>query len=127
MGLEPGLVGSVQANVDRAMTAHALGSGDLEVLGTPAVLALVERAAMRALEGRLEPDQTTVGSTVELRHVAPTPVGETVEATARLASVEGRRLQFEVRVVDRAGTVAEGRHGRVIVDRERFSAAARER
>jgi fluoroacetyl-CoA thioesterase len=120
MGLEPGLEGSAEASVDESMTAASLGSGDVPVLGTPAVLALVERAAVRALQGHVGEGLTSVGSRVELRHLAPTVVGAPVWATARLAAIEGRTLRFDVEVADPAGTVARGRHERVLVDRGSF-------
>jgi predicted thioesterase len=125
MGLEPGLEGIAEATVDDSMTATSLGSGDVPVLGTPAVLALVERAAVRALEGRLGPGQTSVGSAVELRHLAPTRVGASLRAAVRLAAVDGRTLRFDFEVTDGAGTVARGRHDRVIVDRGSFLDSAR--
>ena len=127
MRLEPGLEGVVDADVGDDMTAAALGSGDVTVLGTPSVLALVERAACRAIEGRLDDGQTSVGSTVELRHTAPTPAGAPVRAVARLIDVDGRNLAFEFEVTDRRGTVASGRHRRVIVGREAFLRSAAER
>jgi predicted thioesterase len=124
LGLEPGLEGTAEDRVGDDMTAAAMGSGDVPVLGTPALLALVERAACRAIEGRLAPDQTTVGAGVELRHVAPTPVGARLRADVRLADVDGRTLSFEFEVSDPAGIVATGAHDRVIVDRESFLASA---
>ena len=127
MRLEPGLQGAAETTVEAGLTAESLGSGDLPVLGTPAVLAIVERAAVDALEGRLGWDQTTVGSTVELSHLAPTPIGAAIRAIARLVAIDGRRLEFEFEVTDAAGTVARGRHGRVIVDRKQFLEGARKR
>jgi fluoroacetyl-CoA thioesterase len=125
--LDPGLEGKAEGAVEAGLTAESLGSGDLPVLGTPAVLAMVERAAVDALADRIGRDQTSVGSTVELHHVAPTPIGVGVRAFARLTGVDGRKLEFEFEVTDAAGTVARGRHGRVIVDRERFLEEARKR
>ena len=118
--LEPGLDATVQDRVTESMTAVAFGSGDVPVLGTPAVLALAERAACAAIEGRLDEGDTTVGSAVELAHLAPTPVGSSVRARARLTRVDGRKLEFEFSVSDDSGEVARGRHGRVIVSREEF-------
>ena len=82
--LEPGLEATVEERVTDAMTAERLGSGDVPVLGTPAVLALVEAAAVAAVAGSVGPGQATVGSAVELQHVAPTGIGRTVTATAGL-------------------------------------------
>jgi fluoroacetyl-CoA thioesterase len=118
--LEPGLEATVEELVTEAMTAQALGSGDVPVLGTPAVLAVVEKAACAAIEGKLEEGQTSVGSTVELSHLAPTPVGSHVRATLRLVEVAGRKLLFEFSVSDDRAEVANGTHRRVVVDRARF-------
>ena len=125
--MEPGLEGTAEETVAEGATAASVGSGDVAVLATPAVLALVERAAVAALHGRLGPDRTSVGSSVSLDHLAPTPVGGLVRATVRLERVEGRRLSFSFVVIDGAGRVAEGSHVRVVVDRRRFEAAARAR
>jgi predicted thioesterase len=124
MSLEVGLESTVEQSVSEDMTAQALGSGEVPVLGTPALVALVERAAVEALSGRLGEGETSVGAAIELRHIAPTPVGEPVMATVRLASIDDRTLDFEIEVLDRAGTVARGRHRRVVVDRDSFVASA---
>lgn len=125
--LKPGLQATVEETVTGAMTAEGLGSGDLPVLGTPAVLALVEAAAVAAVDVALDASATTVGASVKLDHVAPTAVGRSVTATAALVEVDGRRLRFRFEVTDEAGPVAHGEHARVIVDRERFLRDARER
>jgi fluoroacetyl-CoA thioesterase len=125
--LEPGRQATVEETVTEGMTADRLGSGDVPVLGTPAVLALVEAAAVAAVGDELEPGTTTVGASVALDHLAPTPVGGTVTATAALAQVEERRLTFRFEVTDAAGPVARGEHVRVIVDRDRFLGSARAR
>ena len=125
--LEPGSEATVEERVTEAMTAERLGSGDVPVLGTPAILALVEAASVAAVADALEPGQTTVGSAVELQHVAPTGLGSTVTAGARLVEVDGRRLTFSFEVTDPGGAVARGTHTRVVVERERFLESARER
>ena len=107
-----------------ADTARALGSGDVDVLGTPRVLALAEAATLAVAAGRLRPDQTTVGTHVELDHLAPTPLGAVVRAEAMLVYRGGKRLTFDVRVTHSTRTVATVRVTRVIVDRARFEAAA---
>jgi fluoroacetyl-CoA thioesterase len=84
------------------------------------VLALAEAATVAATATRMAPGMTTVGVRVELDHKAPTPVGRTVAALAKLAKVDGRRLLFEVVVIDGKTTVAEGRIERVLVDRHAF-------
>lgn len=116
----PGLSARVELTVTDADTAQAVGSGDVPVLGTPRVLALAEAATVAATATRMPAGSTTVGVRVELDHRAATPVGRTVVAQARLTKVEGRRLLFEVAVLDGDDTVAEGRVERLLVDRQRF-------
>lgn len=116
----PGLSARVELTVTDADTAQAVGSGDVPVLGTPRVLALAEAATVAATATRMPAGSTTVGVRVELDHRAATPVGRTVAAQARLTKVEGRRLLFEVAVLDGDDTVAEGRVERLLVDRQRF-------
>lgn len=125
--LEPGAEATVEETVTEQMTAERLGSGDVPALGTPAVLALVEAAAVAVVGDSLEPGQTTVGASIELQHVAPTAVGAKVTATAGLLEVDGRRLSFTFEVTDPAGPVARGTHERVIVDRDRFLRSAHDR
>src|SRR3954466_12477228 len=92
----PGLSARVELTVTDADTAQALGSGDVPVLGTPRVLALAEAATVGATASRLPPGMTTVGTRIELEHKAPTPIGRTVVAEARLGKADGRRLVFEI-------------------------------
>ena len=120
MALEPGLAAEIVLAVSEADTALALGSGDVEVLGTPRVIALCEEASIRAIESRLEPGSTSVGSRVQLDHLHPTAVGRKVRAESRLERVEGRRLTFSVAVHDDRGLVAAGKLTRVIVETDRF-------
>lgn len=118
--LSPGMHAKVELTVTDGDTAQALGSGDVPVLGTPRLLALAEAATVAATAAKVPPGSTTVGTRVELEHLAPSPVGSTVAATATLAKVDGRKLLFEVRVTTGEQTVAEGRIERVLVDRQRF-------
>jgi fluoroacetyl-CoA thioesterase len=100
-------------------TALALGSGDLEVLATPRVLAWLEEATCAALD--LPTGQTSVGTRVELEHLAASPVGATVTATATVVHTDGRLVRFQVAAQDAHGTLlASGEVRRVVVDRERF-------
>jgi len=101
-------------------TAIAARSGDVPVLATPRLLALVEEAAVAAVDGHLEPGRTTVGMRVQLDHLAPTAVGSEVRAEAVLEKVEGPRLTFTFSAHDGRGLVGVGRVTRVIVGRERF-------
>ncbi|MEV1147420.1 hotdog domain-containing protein [Micromonospora sp. NPDC049799] len=116
----PGLTARVELTVTDADTAQAVGSGDVPVLGTPRVLALAEAATVAATATSMPGGSTTVGVRVELEHLAATPVGRRVLASARLVAVDGRRLQFDVTVTDGNQTVARGRVERLLVDRQRF-------
>lgn len=118
--LEPGLAAEVELVVEDADTAQELRTGDVPVLATPRLVALVEEASVKAVEGRLEPGFTTVGQQVQLDHLAPSGVGDTVLASATLEHAKGRRLTFTVSVNDKRGLVAVGRVTRILVDRERF-------
>ncbi|WP_433534721.1 thioesterase family protein [Micromonospora sp. CA-249363] len=118
--LAPGLTAQVELTVTDADTAQAVGSGDVPVLGTPRALALAEAATVAATATAMPPGSTTVGTRVELEHLAPTVVGRTVRAQALLTTVDGRRLSFEVSVADGDQTVARGRVDRLVVDRQRF-------
>jgi predicted thioesterase len=120
MPLRPGLSASADLVVSDDDTALALHTGDVPVLATPRVVRLAEEASVRAIEGTLTDDTTSVGYRVQLDHLAPTPVGGKVRAEATLEAIEGRRLTFRVSVSDGHGLVAAGRITRVIVERERF-------
>jgi len=107
------------------MLASAVGSGSLEVLATPWLVTLLERAACAALEGRLaEAGQTTVGVRLDVRHLAPTPLGDRVTARAELAEVDGRRLVFRVEAFDSHERIGEGTHERALVDAQRLQSRA---
>ena len=120
MPLHPGLSAEVELTVSDADTAIAIGSGTVPVLATPRVVALCEETSVRAVENDLAPGTTTVGMRVQLDHLAPTAVGQTVSCEATLESVAGRRVTFTVSVNDARGLVAAGKITRVIVDTERF-------
>jgi fluoroacetyl-CoA thioesterase len=120
MPINPGLRAGFAYTVTEADTAVAAGSGDVPVLATPRVLALAERASVEAVAGALEEGATTVGARVELEHLKATPVGATVEVEAVLERVDGRRLEFAVRLVDRGRLAARGWVIRVVVDRAAF-------
>ncbi|MFI7026409.1 thioesterase family protein [Micromonospora sp. NPDC049900] len=120
LALTPGLSARVELTVTDADTAEAVGSGDVPVLGTPRVLALAEAATVAASASHLPAGATSVGTRVELTHLAATPVGRTVAAQATLTTVDRRRLVFDVEVTEGGQRVAEGRVERVVVDRQRF-------
>lgn len=123
--LEPGLSAEVELTVADEDTARALGSGEVEVLGTPRVLALIEQATVEAVAGQLPVGETTVGTRVELSHVAPVATGSQVKAEVCLEKVEGRRLIFTASVTDASGLVAAGKVHRAVVEVEPFMEKAR--
>jgi fluoroacetyl-CoA thioesterase len=120
--LAPGLIGEVEIVVAEADTAVRLGSGTVSVLGTPALVGLMENAAVRALADHLSPGRTSVGGRIDVRHLAATPVGMRVRARAELLEVEGRRLVFHVEAWDAVERIGEATHERFIVDEARFMA-----
>ena len=101
-------------------TAKAQGSGDMEVLSTPRLVALMENTAMLAVAPSLEEGETTVGSEIAVCHLSPSAIGAEVVATAVLKKVEGRKLTFSVSAKEGGKIVGEGRHVRYIVNRQRF-------
>lgn len=120
--METGLRHTSTITVGQANTALAMGSGDMEVFATPAMVALMENAAMKAVAPHLPEGSTTVGAMMETSHIKPSALGETVNAEAILEEVDGRKLTFHVTASDSQGTIGEGKHIRYIVDRERFLA-----
>ncbi len=106
--------------MQEADTALALGSGDVPVLGTPRVLALLEQATVAAVADSLAAERTTVGARIEIEHLLPSSVGDRVVASATLSDVLGRRLTFEVRLTERGRLLASGSIVRVIAERRRF-------
>jgi predicted thioesterase len=123
--MQPGAEATIELVVAATDTASSLGSGDVDVLGTPRIVALCEEAAVAALE--LDEPLTSVGTRVVLDHLAPTVVGRRVRAVATLEHIDGKTLSFVLVVSDDAGVVARGTHTRVIVDRERFVRNANDR
>ena len=120
--MEIGLTFTSTTVVDNTNTAVALGSGDMEVFATPAMVALMENAAMNAVAPHLEAGQTTVGTEISTTHIKASALGATITATATLTAIEGRKLTFAVTAHDGDNIIGEGTHTRCIVDRERFLA-----
>jgi predicted thioesterase len=122
-GIVSGLTATVEQVVTAADTAASLGSGDLEVLGTPRLLALAEQATCAAVAAALPAGTTSVGTRVRLDHLKASPVGSPVRVTATVTRVDGRLIGFEVVAEHGDGTlVGHGEVTRVVVDRERFLA-----
>jgi len=120
--LHPGLTGAVTWKATERHSAETWGSGGVPVFATPSLVGLMETAAMEALRGRLSDSDTTVGTRIEVSHLAATPLGDDVRAEATLTSVDGRRLTFDIVAHDSSQKIGEGRHERVIVSRDRFLA-----
>lgn len=118
--MEKGLTYTSRVTVDAENIAAAMGSGNLEVFATPAMIALMENAAMSAVAGSLPEGTTTVGTLVNVVHARATPLSDTVSATAVLQETDGRRLIFHVTASDSHGVIGEGVHERFIVDAARF-------
>lgn len=115
-----GLFGEAQFVVGEEHTSIALGSGSVPVLGTPALVALMERAAVGAVASSLPPGTTSVGISLEIRHQAPTPTGVRVRAEATLAQIDGRTLTFHVTAYDETEQIGDGIHRRMLVEQDRF-------
>jgi fluoroacetyl-CoA thioesterase len=121
MPLEPGQTATVERVVTREITADAYGNAGVTVLATPFVVNLLEHAAHAVMIPYLAPGAATVGTAVDVRHLAATPPGMRVRATAVLRETDGRRCLFEVEAWDEVEKIAEGRHERVLVpDLARF-------
>ena len=120
--LTVGLVGEFERVVEQEHTATHLGSGSVDVLATPEMILWMEEAAVLATNAALGPGQATVGTLVNVRHLAATPVGMTVRVRAELITVEGRRLVFRVQAEDDREMVGEGDHERFVIDLARFQA-----
>ena len=120
MDITVGLKGEVSTLVEPEDTALAVGSGDLRVYATPCMVALMEGAACEALEGILSGEQTTVGTELNVSHLAATPVGMEVRAEATVTAVEGKIITFTVEAFDEASKIGEGTHKRAIVSTQRF-------
>lgn len=118
--METGLSHTSTLTVTEKDLAIHIGSGDLNVLATPAMMALMENAAMLAVKEAVGEGNTTVGSQISSSHLKPTACGQTITATATLTAVEGRKLTFHVTASDEQGLIGEGEHIRYIVNADKF-------
>lgn len=123
--LEVGLTGKQVVAVAPENTAAAYGSGLLAVFATPAMIALMEKTCWMSVDKHLAEGQGTVGTLLNVKHTAATPVGMTVTCESELTAIEGRKLTFAVKAYDEKGPVGEGTHERFMVDNEKFMAKAR--
>ncbi len=114
----------IERVVDTDITAEKMGSGELTVFATPAMVALIEETCWRSVAQKFGAEMSTVGTRLEISHLAPTPVGMKVWCESELIEEDGRKLKFAVKVYDEAGLVGEGVHERFVVDREKFMSKA---
>ena len=120
MAIEVGMKGRAETVVTQDNTAQAVGSGLVPVFATPYMIALMENAAVSAVQAQLAPDEGTVGTRLDVTHDAATPIGMKVWAEAEVTAVEGRKLIFTVAAWDEAEKIGGGTHERFIIKPERF-------
>lgn len=120
--MNTGLKGRADAVVNESNTAKSLGSGALEVFGTPYMIAMMEKASASAVAGELEEGCGTVGTHLDVSHDSATPMGMKVWAESELVEVDGRRLVFDVKAYDECGLIGQGRHERFIIKSDKFLA-----
>lgn len=118
--LQTGIKNRLSLQVTPENTAKAMGSGDLEVFATPAMIALIEETAWKSVAPALDPGQSTVGTNLQISHLSATPVGLSVWCETELVEMDGRRLVFQADVYDDQGKIGTGIHERFLVQRERF-------
>ena len=127
MTIQPGLTGRAQTTVVDSNTAAAMGSGLLPVFATPAMIALMEQAAVNACQAVLDEGCGTVGTHLDVSHDAASPLGAVIQAEATLIAVDGRKLTFSVQAFDNAGKIGSGTHERFIITNDRFLTKAQSR
>ena len=120
--LETGSKGHKELMVTPDKTAKAMGSGALDVFATPCMIALMENTAFESVQAELEEGCGTVGTALNVKHVAATPVGMKVTCDTELIKVDGRALTFLVKAYDACGLIGEGEHERFIISEEKFQA-----
>ena len=120
--LHTGIRGEQSVVVTEALTARAMGSGTLDVFATPAMIALIEQTAWKSVAPELEEGWGSVGTALNVQHLASTPLGMTVTARTELVEVDRRRLVFRVEAFDGAGLIGQGTHERFLVEEAKFQA-----
>ena len=116
----PGLTGKAEMVVSEEDLVSQLGRIEIDVLSTPRLIQLLEAAALEAIQGFIPPDQISLGTTIQMKHLSPTPLGMKVSAHALLKEVEKNRLLFWIDAYDEKDKVAEGEHQRILISKERF-------
>lgn len=125
--LKTGICGKKEILVDETVTAKAIASGLLDVYATPCMISLIEETAWTSIQDELEDGQGTVGTSLNIRHLAATPVGMHVRCETELTEIDRRRLVFTVSVFDDCQKIGEGTHERFVIDNERFLKKAYEK
>ena len=120
--IRPGVVGRAQLVVGEEHTAPRVGSGKVHVLATPVMINLIEAAALAAIEHLLPAGHQSLGTRLDVRHIAATPVGMKIFASATVESVSGRTVTFRVEARDEKELIGDGMHERVVVNVEKFDA-----
>lgn len=118
--LEIGIEGKQSLTVSDELTAAAMGSGELPIYATPAVVELIENTAMNSIRECLEDGQGSVGTRIDIRHISASPVGMAVSCCTKLIEIDRKRLVFKTTVSDFCGLIAEGIHERFIIDQQQF-------
>ncbi|ACL74474.1 thioesterase family protein [Ruminiclostridium cellulolyticum] len=120
MELKVGLTGNAEVLVSESNTAKKMGSGNLDVFATPAMIALMEKAASMAVQPYIGESSSTVGTMIDVKHIAATPIGMNVAARAELIEIDGKKLIFSVEAFDGKDKIGEGRHERFIINTQKF-------
>ena len=123
--IEKGIKGEIKRKVTSEMTAKQIGSGELEVLATPMLISIAEECAWKSIAQDLDTGKGSVGTKIELSHIAASPIGAEIRCETELIEVDRRRLVFSVEAYDDIDKIAEGRHERFIVDNESFEMKAK--
>ena len=118
--LQPGIKGKQELTISEKDTARVYGSGSLEVFGTPAMIALMEKTALTSIEPFLDEGEGSVGTALDVKHTSATPVGMKVVCESELIEVDRKRLTFRVRARDVAGAIGEGTHERFVIVNDKF-------
>lgn len=122
--LQTGIKATKEITVTTEQTAKVMGSGTLDVFATPAMIALMENTAYESVLAQLDEGCGTVGTALNVKHVAATPVGMKVRCESELVKMEGRALTFSIKAYDESGLIGEGEHERFIIFNEKFQAKA---
>ena len=118
--MDTGIKGYKEITVTKELTAISLGSGDLEVYATPAMIALMEGTASESVKSELDEGQGSVGTCIAIKHLAATPIGMRVRCESELVEVDGRRLVFHITAYDEKDKIGEGTHERFIISNDKF-------